>query len=100
MKIRKFAVFAAALALAATPAWAQKSGTAVSTTYIGPFAGVNFSTVSGNDFTDAQNQTGFMAGGLLEHVLPSGLFFRIGAKYATRGTQFSDSGSTPCSLGR
>ncbi len=98
MKIRRYALFAAAFALTAAPAYAQKMGEKApageARLTIGPFFGVSMSTIAGDSFQGSSNHTGLMAGGMLQHNSPSGMFFRIGAKYSQRGAEASAAGAT------
>ncbi len=60
---------------------------------IGPFVGVNYTTISGDDVTDASYKTGLAAGGQLQADFSSGLFFRSAVLYSQRGAKASIAGT-------
>ncbi|MEP6507232.1 MAG: porin family protein [Gemmatimonadales bacterium] len=62
----------------------MSSGTRI---MIGPFVGVNYSTLSGSDVMDAKYRTGFAGGGQLQADFPGGLFFRTAILYSQRGAE-------------
>lgn len=60
---------------------------------IGPFVGVNYTTISGDDVSDASYKTGLAAGGQLQANFSSGLFFRTAVLYSQRGAKASIAGT-------
>ncbi|MEO5903936.1 MAG: porin family protein, partial [Gemmatimonadaceae bacterium] len=54
---------------------------------IGPFVGVNYTTLSRSEVQDASYRTGFAAGGQLQADFSDGLFFRTALLYSQRGAE-------------
>jgi hypothetical protein len=77
------------LALTASTTNAQ-TGTRI---MIGPFIGLNYTTVSGRDVSNPEYRTGLAAGGQLDAHFEGGVFFRTGALYSQRGANFTSSGN-------
>lgn len=60
---------------------------------IGPYVGVNYTTIAGSDVTDAGYKTGLTAGGILQANFADPVFFRTGILYSQRGTKTTDEGT-------
>jgi len=59
---------------------------------VGPFVGMNYTTVSGPDVEDTDSKWGFSFGGQLDVNFASVGLFRTGLIYAQRGAQGTDQG--------
>lgn len=60
---------------------------------VGPFVGVNYTTISGSDVKDATYKTGFAAGGQLQADFSDPLFFRTAILYSQRGAKATIEGT-------
>jgi hypothetical protein len=60
---------------------------------LGPFVGLNYTTLSGDDATDAKSRVDFALGGQLDFSLASSGFFRTGLVYSRRGAKTTESGT-------
>jgi hypothetical protein len=70
----------------------MKTGSSGPRVMIGPFAGLNYTTVSGTDFSDPGYRAGLAAGGQLQADFDGGLFFRMAALYSMRGAKATEEG--------
>jgi len=70
------------VALANRPLAAQASDGGV---FLGPFAGVVFATLAGEDVSSFTSRTDFAAGLQFDQVFPGGVFIRSGLIYSGRG---------------
>lgn len=70
---------------AATNLNAQAAGSSGARIMIGPFVGVNYTTVSGDEVEDASYRAGLAAGGQLQADFAGGWFFRTAVLYSQRG---------------
>ena len=81
------------LALGASTLNAQRMGGSSGTSImVGPFVGVNYTTVSGSDATNPGYRAGLAAGGQLQADFDGGVFFRTAALYSMRGATATETG--------
>jgi len=83
----------AGLLMVAAPTHAQMmSGSTGTKVMVGPFVGMNYTTVGGSDATNAGYKAGVAAGLQLDADFDGGIFFRTGALYSMRGATATQSG--------
>jgi hypothetical protein len=83
-------ITAAAVMVFATPLVAQQVAQRSTSIMLGPFAGLNYTTVYGSDASGADSRTDFTAGGQLDFNIYENGLFRTGLVYSRRGFKTSD----------
>lgn len=73
--------------MAATNLNAQNAVSSGARIMIGPFVGVNYTTISGDEVADATYRAGLAAGGQLQADFAGGWFFRTAVLYSQRGAE-------------
>lgn len=84
--------FVTATVMLATPLVAQQVGPRSTSVMIGPFAGLNYTTVYGSDASGADSRTDLAVGGQVDFRLEQNGLFRTGLVYSRRGFKTSDQG--------
>lgn len=84
---------AAALLATPLPAWGQDQGQAQSKTY-GILGGVAFSTLTGNNVSNAASRTGFMGGLFLDVNINSSVAVEPEVLYSMKGSDFTGTDTT------
>ena len=92
MRRQVFASTALTLLLAASAAAQQSAIPPLARVMIGPFVGLNYTTLSGDSVPDAKSRVDFALGGQLDFSLATSGFFRTGLVYSRRGTKFTEQG--------
>jgi outer membrane protein with beta-barrel domain len=94
--MRRSLSFVVALTILAAPAvHAQGPGSPIAARVtIGPFAGLNYTTLYGSDVDNADSRTDFMLGAQLDVGFGGTGLFRTGLLYSGRGAETTQSGTT------
>lgn len=82
----------AGLALLASPVHAQMRSSETTRVTVGPYVGVNYTTVGGSDATNPGYRAGLAAGLQLDAAFDGGVFLRTGVLYSMRGAKDTESG--------
>ena len=90
--MRQFTVGFIAAAVFATPLVAQQVAPRSTSIMIGPFAGLNYTTVYGSDASGEDSRMDFAVGGQLDSKVEQNGLFRTGLVYSRRGFKTSDQG--------